>query len=218
MPYFGVVFSEATRFRFKNYDRAKYVALIRGIAEPLIGQSVPPAFVAAEQIAGRDLRGSGCWWCRNRRACRKTPARRWRHTWPAAGNFFSPAAHCSTTVKANRAATSHSPTFWASATPAGAAGKVQFVLPKPGSGPERRRPKTIDLGAINVAPRRRHRAARSGPIQQRPRRRGSPTGRREADPAPPERLWKRPGRVFATSRDTGLIRQVVEALLGGGAR
>ena len=55
VPAFGVVFSEATRFRYAGYNRGPYMAQLRRLAEPCLARSNPPEFLAAEHLAGRDL-------------------------------------------------------------------------------------------------------------------------------------------------------------------
>jgi len=52
---FGIVFSEATRFRLPGYNRKPYVAQLRRVAEPCLAQSNPPEFIAAAHLAQRDL-------------------------------------------------------------------------------------------------------------------------------------------------------------------
>jgi len=55
VPYFGVVFSEATRFRYRGYSRAPYMKLLRELVEPYLDRSTPPEFLAAEHLSRREL-------------------------------------------------------------------------------------------------------------------------------------------------------------------
>ena len=55
VPYFGIVYSEATRFRSHGFDRAPHMKLLRNLAEPYLGRSIPPEFIAGEHLSGRDL-------------------------------------------------------------------------------------------------------------------------------------------------------------------
>jgi hypothetical protein len=55
VPYAGVVFSEATRFRYDGYSRQPHMALLRRLTEPYLARSLPLEFIASEHLARRDL-------------------------------------------------------------------------------------------------------------------------------------------------------------------
>jgi len=55
VPAFGVVFSEAARFRYQDYRRETHMKLLRRLSEPYLRRSAPPEFLAAEKLAQCDL-------------------------------------------------------------------------------------------------------------------------------------------------------------------
>ncbi len=55
VPYIGVVFCEATRYRYNHYDRSRYMKLLRTLTESYLDRSLPVEFISNLDLPSDNL-------------------------------------------------------------------------------------------------------------------------------------------------------------------